>query len=220
MGGIRKIDNIVLIRLSEMDSNIYLIDDTVIDSGTGFNFTRLFQALKILKTDVKSIKHIINTHGHFDHIGGNGYFFDANIAIHEADADIVENGDAEKSYADFYDGKLSPREVMTRLKEGDMVKADAMDLEVIHTPGHTPGSICLYDSKSKTLFTGDTIFCDGIGRTDMPGGNEEQLKASIDRLASLEVRRLLPGHGDAVVLDSPKTVADVMSSAPSTEEED
>ena len=219
MGGIRKIDGVILIRLSDLDSNIYLLDDTVIDSGTGFNFTRLFQALKLLKVDIKQIKHIINTHGHFDHIGGNGYFIDADVAIHEADADIVEKGDAKKSYADFYDGKLRPKEVTRRLKEGDKIKADAMDLEVLHTPGHTPGSICLYDRKSKTLFTGDTVFCDGIGRTDMPGGDDAQLRKSLDRLSSMEVMRLFPGHGDVVVLNSPKSVADIMASAPDVEPE-
>jgi glyoxylase-like metal-dependent hydrolase (beta-lactamase superfamily II) len=218
MGGIRKIGNIVVIRLSDLDSNIYLAGDTVIDSGTGFNFTRLFQALKILNVDVKDIKHIINTHGHFDHIGGNGYFINADIAIHEADAEIVEKADVKGSYADFYDGKLHPREVKIRLKNGDKVRADAMDLEVIHTPGHTPGSICLYEKSSGTLFTGDTVFCDGIGRTDMPGGNDQELKSSIDKIASLQVKRLLPGHGDVVILDSPKTVADIMSSAPSEED--
>ncbi|MCK4714993.1 MAG: MBL fold metallo-hydrolase, partial [Candidatus Aenigmarchaeota archaeon] len=112
-------------------------------------------------------------------------------------------------------------EVGRRLKEGDAVRADDMGFEVMHTPGHTPGSICLYDRKSKTLITGDTIFSDGVGRTDMPGGNEEQLKESIDKLASLEVRRLLPGHGDALVCDSPRTVADIMSGpSESGEEED
>lgn len=221
MGGVRKIGNVVVIRLSDIDSNIYMIGDTVIDSGTGFNFTRLYQAFKLLKIDLKDIRHIVNTHGHFDHIGGNGYFINADVSIHEADADIVEKGDDKKSYAEFFDGKLKPNEVGRRLKEGDAVRADDMGFEVMHTPGHTPGSICLYDRKSKTLITGDTIFSDGVGRTDMPGGNEEQLKESIDKLASLEVRRLLPGHGDALVCDSPRTVADIMSGpSESGEEED
>ncbi len=220
MGGIRKIGNIIMIRLSDLDSNIYLIEDTVIDAGTGFNFTRLYQALKILKKDVKEVKHIINTHGHFDHIGGNGYFIEADIAIHEKDADVVEKGDIRMSYADFYDGKLNARSVARRLREGDEVKADAMSMEVIHTPGHTPGSICLYDRNSQTLFSGDTVFCDGVGRTDMPGGDEQNLKASIDRLAGLRVRRLLPGHGEVVCLDEPKTVAEIMTSAPQPAEEE
>ena len=179
MGGIKKIGNIVLIQLSDIDSNIYIIGDTVIDAGTGFNFTRLYQLLKMLKIDLKDIKHVVNTHCHFDHTGGNGYFIDADVAIHDADAEVVEKGDIKLSYADFFDGRLNPREVKTRLKEGDVVSTGDMELEVIHTPGHTQGSICLYDKKSGTLFTGDTVFADGIGRTDM---QEEMMSTSRPRL--------------------------------------
>jgi len=220
MGGIKKMGNVTLIQLSDIDSNIYVMGDTVIDSGTGFSFTRLYQLLKTMKIELKDIKHIVNTHGHFDHIGGNGYFIEADIAIHDADADIVEKGDTKMSYADFFDGRLKPREVRTRLKEGDVVSAGGMELEVIHTPGHTPGSICLYDRKSGTLFTGDTVFSDGIGRTDMPGGNDEHLQASLDKISSLQVKRLLPGHGEAVVLGPPKTLGEIMSSPTAPEEED
>ncbi len=220
MGGIKRMDNVTLIQLSDIDSNIYIMGDTVIDSGTGFNFTRLYQLLKMLKIEFKDIKHIINTHGHFDHIGGNGYFIEADVAIHDADADIVEKGDVKMSYADFFDGKLKPKEVKTRLREGDVVSAGGMELEVIHTPGHTSGSICLYDRKSGTLFTGDTVFSDGIGRSDMPGGNDGHLQASLERISKLQVRRLLPGHGETVILDSPKTVKEIMSNPPVAGEEE
>jgi hydroxyacylglutathione hydrolase len=212
MGGIRLMGDIILINLSEIDSNIYLIGDTVIDSGTGFNFTRLYQVLKMLKVRLKDINNIINTHSHFDHIGGNGYFIDARVAIHESDADVVEKGDMKLSYADYFDGKLTPRKVDTRLKEGDTVNAGPFELEVIHTPGHTPGSVCLYDKKSGTLFSGDTVFSDGVGRTDMPGGNERKLRESLEKLSSFEVRRLLPGHGEPLILDSPRTLGEIMSS--------
>ena len=220
MGGIKKLGNIVLIQLSDIDSNIYILGDTVIDAGTGFNFTRMYQLFKILKVDLKDIKHVVNTHGHFDHVGGNGYFIDADVAIHEADAEIVEKGDVEKSYADFFDGKLNPRPVNKRLKEGDTISAGGMELEVIHTPGHTPGSICLYEKKSGTLFTGDTVFSDGIGRTDMPGGNDEHLQASLDKISPFSVKRLLPGHGDPVTLAATKTLGNIMANPPQAAPED
>ncbi len=211
MGGLRRVGDVVVIRLSDLDSNIYMIGDTVIDCGTGFNFTRLYQALKILKMDFKDIKTIINTHGHFDHVGGNGYFVNAKVSIHEKDAGILEKGDEKLSAADYYDGKLSPKEVETKLKEGDMVQAGSMELEVIHTPGHTAGSICLYDKKSGTLFSGDTFFSDGVGRTDMAGGDEKELQKSLQKVSELKFKRLFPGHGEPLISEEEKTVADILS---------
>ena len=198
-------NNIVLLKLSDSDSNIYIIDDAAIDSGTGFNFSRLYTLLKVLKKSVADIKQVINTHGHFDHIGGNGYFINAKIAIHENDADIIETGDIERSVADFFDGKLKPRTVDMKLKEGDVLNIGGMELEVIHTPGHTPGSICLYNRKDGILFTGDTIFANGVGRTDLPGGDPNALRESIEKLKKLDVKIILPGHGEPV-LENAKNV--------------
>ena len=198
-------NNIVLLKLSDSDSNIYIIDDVAIDSGTGFNFSRLYTLLKVLKKSVADIKQVINTHGHFDHIGGNGYFINAKVAIHENDADIIETGDIERSVADFFDGKLKPRTVDMKLKEGDVLNIGGMELEVIHTPGHTPGSICLYNRKDGILFTGDTIFANGVGRTDLPGGDPNALRESIEKLKKLDVKIILPGHGEPV-LENAKNV--------------
>ncbi len=198
-------NNIVLLKLSDSDSNIYIIDDVAVDSGTGFNFSRLYTLLKVLKKSVADIKQVINTHGHFDHIGGNGYFINAKVAIHENDADIIETGDIERSVADFFDGKLKPRTVDMKLKEGDVLNIGGMELEVIHTPGHTPGSICLYNRKDGILFTGDTIFANGVGRTDLPGGDPNALRESIEKLKKLDVKIILPGHGEPV-LENAKNV--------------
>lgn len=195
---IRKFGDIILMQLSDIDSNIYLLGDTVIDAGTGFNFTRLKTFLNALKLNLESVKHIVNTHGHFDHIGGNGYFYEADVAIHEADAHIIEQGDVTASYADFFDGKLRPRPVEKKLKEGDVITLNGDSYRIIHTPGHTPGSVCLYGEDKGILFSGDTIFSDGVGRTDMPGGNDDQLAQSMEKLSGLEVNKLFPGHGDPI----------------------
>lgn len=194
--GLVKIGDITLIQLSDVDSNIYLIGDTIIDSGTGFNFMRLHSVLKMQNTDLDKIKQVINTHGHFDHIGGNGYFYNAKIAIHEKEAPIVENADAEKSNVNFFAGELKPRRVDRKLKEGDLV---ANGLKVIHTPGHSPGSICLYDEKKKILFSGDTVFSDGVGRTDLTGGDPQALGESLEKLSKLKIEKILPGHGEPVL---------------------
>ena len=83
------------------------------------------------------------------------------------------------------------------LKEGD-ISINNVDLKIIHTPGHSPGSISLYLPEKKLLFTGDLVFKGGIGRTDLPGGNGSLLKESIKRLSELEFEWLLPGHGDII----------------------
>ena len=206
---IKRIGDIVLIQLSDIDSNIYILGDTVIDSGTGFNFTRLRDILRVLKKEMKDISMVINTHGHFDHVGGNGYFLNAKVAIHEADAGILEKADAELSNADFFDGRIYPRKPDRVLKEGDRLNPDKVELEVIHTPGHTAGSICLYDRKRKLLFSGDTVFKDGIGRTDLPGGDIEALEKSLQKLSKLDVEQILPGHGEPVLKGGKKILESI-----------
>jgi len=78
------------------------------------------------------------------------------------------------------------------------LKIGNLNFEVIHTPGHSPGSVCLYWPDRKTLFTGDVVFNQGVGRTDLPGGDGEKLKESIRKISRLDVDYLLTGHGDIV----------------------
>ena len=209
---IKKIGDIALIQLSDIDSNIYIHGNTAIDAGTGFNFTRLMMLLRVLKKSLGDFKQVINTHGHFDHIGGNGYFLNAKVAIHEADAPILEKGDEKISMADFFDGKLKARKPDIILKDGDIVDVNGMECQVIHTPGHTPGSICLYEPKGKILFSGDTLFADGVGRTDTPGGDPDVLAESLRKLAKLDVDKILPGHGEPVLKDGNKVIEDILKS--------
>ena len=201
-------DGIILVTLSDLDSNIYLLGDVVIDTGTGFNFTRLYDILKRLGKGFDSFKLIINTHCHFDHIGGNGYFYNAKVAMHEKDAVYVENGDREMTEADFFDGKLNHTKVDIKLKDADEIAG----LRVIHTPGHTPGSICLYDESKKILFTGDTVFADGVGRTDLKGGDEKEMEKSLEKLSRLEIEKILPGHGEPVLKNAKSVFKNICAS--------
>lgn len=208
----KKVGDIVLINLSDIDSNIYIIDDVAIDSGTGFNFTRLMTLLGMQKKKLDDIKQVINTHEHFDHIGGNGYFTNAEILIHEDGAPVIEEGDVEISRADFFDGKIHKRSVDKKLKDGDKIKIGKRKFKVIHTPGHTPGSICLYCKKDKLLISGDTLFADGVGVTDVPGGDPDALEKSLAKLAKLDVKMILPGHGDIVEKGGSKVIKEIISS--------
>jgi len=207
---VKKINSrITMIRLSDLDSNIYLLNgDTVIDSGTGSNFVRLYEIFKKMKLDFDNIKNIVNTHMHWDHIGGNGFFKNAKIHIHEKDSNVLEKGDPEMSNAMYFNGNMHTMKVERKLKEGDEV----FGFKVLHTPGHTPGSICLFDPKDKILISGDTIFADGVGRTDLSGGNENDLNKSIEKLSNLKVETILPGHGEPVLKSGSKAINNIISS--------
>lgn len=196
MPPLRRIGDVVLIQLSSSDSNIYLLGDTVIDAGTGLNFTRLRDILKVVKIDFKDFKQVVCTHGHFDHVGGAGYFINAQIMVHKGDAPIVESGDNDLAVSEFFDGQLHPKPVHVKLDDGDIIRTSIGDLEVIATPGHTHGSICLYDKARQHLFSGDTVFEHAIGRFDFPNSNVEAMRASLDRLAKLPVKQVFPGHGN------------------------
>lgn len=204
---IKKLGDVVLIQLSDMDSNIYIIGDTVIDSGTGLNFTRMQDMLRVMGKKLDGFRQVINTHEHFDHIGGNGFFFGAKIAAHPEAAEVIENADAEMSLVEFFDGNLKPKKVDFKVKEGEKIDAGGLSLEIIYTPGHTPGSICLYDRKTATLFSGDTVFADGVGRTDTPGGDAAALQASLEKLANLKIERILPGHGRTIEKGGSKIIS-------------
>jgi len=173
------------------DSNIYLIDnELLIDTGTG----RMFSDIKKEMGSV-GVRLIVNTHYHFDHTGGNKKFRDwlgAEIAAHYSDKGRLESGSTlAESFGDM------PRIVTVdkALKNGSVLRTKNFAFEVIHTPGHSPGSICLYEKKNKILLSGDTLFSDGSGRTDLPDGSSEQMKKSLEKLSQLEIKYLFPGHG-------------------------
>ena len=218
--GVKKIGEIVMIQLADIDSNVYLIGDTVIDTGTGFNFTRLRDVLRVFKMPMDTVKRIINTHYHFDHIGGNGYFTGAEIWIHEADSSVLENGDPETSVAEFFGGKMHKMKISRKLKDGDKIVLGSSEFEIVHVPGHTPGSICLYDKKQKLLITGDTVFSNGIGRSDLEGGDFEQLKKSLEKLSKMDIQKILPGHGPVVEKDGAKLIASLLKVAKPPSDDD
>lgn len=142
------------------------------------------------------IKYIINTHGHFDHILANKEVVkatEAPLAIHCADAPMLTKGGGAFFFGII--GKASPpADIM--LDESQVLTMGKIELKVLHTPGHSPGSICLYNEEEGVLFDGDVLFNMGIGRTDLPGGNYSVLMDSIQRLLALpDETTVYPGHG-------------------------
>ena len=125
-----------------------------------------------------SIKWIINTHGHWDHTGGNESIMKktgAGLLVHEEDASMIES--VKGKVISHYNGKKTFPETVAFVKDGDIIEAGSVKLKVLHTPGHSKGSICLYTDGN--VFTGDTLFTEGMGRTDLRGGSETEIMNSI-----------------------------------------
>jgi glyoxylase-like metal-dependent hydrolase (beta-lactamase superfamily II) len=141
-----------------------------------------------------TLKLIVSTHGHWDHIGDNAAVADetgARIAVHSLDRDRLT--DPQPLWAPF---EIPPSVPAVELAEGGVIRFGGLRLEVLHTPGHTAGSVCLLSPHDGLLFSGDTLFAGGWGRVDLPGGDPAQMVESLVRLGSLdEPLRVLPGHG-------------------------
>ncbi|MDD2850638.1 MAG: MBL fold metallo-hydrolase [Desulfuromonadaceae bacterium] len=163
--------------------------------------------VSVVKRHGLKIHLIINTHGHFDHIGGNSQTvtaFAARLLIHKADiAMLSRSAEVARNYG--LHGENSP-EADDYLIDGMEIVFGTHRLEVLHTPGHTQGGCCLYFEDAGKVITGDTLFADSIGRTDLPGGSHEQLLLSIrTKLFNLpDTVIVYPGHGPETTIGHEK----------------
>jgi glyoxylase-like metal-dependent hydrolase (beta-lactamase superfamily II) len=202
------------------DSHVYVIgipdsgDLSIIDAGLMGKGKYKMGAVRKLGIDLADIKRMIMTHTHLDHIGCLREIMEevphAELWIHEAEAEPLEQGDERGVYGMemfrtmcMSQYNLKPGafkfDVTKKLQGGEKLEIGGMSWEVLHIPGHSAGSIALYQPESKVLIPGDTVYADyAIGRFDLHGADGSELSRSLMRLAELHVDVLLPGHNRIV----------------------
>jgi len=157
-----------------------------------------------------TLKLIVSTHRHWDHIGDNAAVVDqtgAQLAAHTLDRHGLERPDpASAPFA------IPPSVPAVELAEGSEIRFGELRLEVLHTPGHTEGSVCLLAAGERLLLTGDTLFAGGWGRTDLAGGSDDQMVDSLARLSALPTDlRVLPGHGAQSTIERERPWLDLVA---------
>lgn len=180
-----------------LETNCYIVEDEkskeaiVIDPGDEAEKILNFLAIHPLK-----VRYIVITHGHWDHVGANWELKEktkALILIHELDVPMLSITNSPK--ADRY------------LVDKDRIDIGDLSFSVLHTPGHTPGGICLYNEKEKVLFSGDTLFAGTCGRTDLPYSSEREMEKSLKKLLKLPAEtKVYPGHGPSTTIGNEKSL--------------
>jgi hydroxyacylglutathione hydrolase len=184
------------IEVTSMSVFCYLIGDEISGDAAlidpAGDFDKIF-----IKVDEHHLRvtTLINTHGHWDHTSGNDFVINktgARLFIHPADAGNLKSI-STKILSRMIGGKGSPSPYQF-LNDGDIINIGEIELKVLHTPGHTEGSICIYTGGH--IFTGDTLFTEGMGRTDLGGGSEKKIMNSIRNiiLALPDSTKIWPGH--------------------------
>ncbi len=186
------------------DCNSYLIKDRIwvlVDVGTDQNAKRIADKISGMD-EIDRVKKIVLTHTHFDHAGGAaslGEMTGAEILVHPLEGRRISSGDFSVTLSDMFGRKMRGFE-WTPIDEGDTIETGTRSFITMHVPGHSEGSIGLFEEKSGSLIIGDTVFANGgIGRYDLPSSDGSKLRASIERLAKLKVENIYPGHGSEVI---------------------
>ena len=188
------------IPVGELGANCYVVTDghgaaAVIDPGDHADTIRA-----VLREEGVQRGSILLTHAHFDHIGAVNALADLGFPVYCHTLDCPALQDGRRNLSALFGVPLAPVTNAVGVEEGETIPVGELTFTVLHTAGHTVGSVCY--RLGDVLFAGDTLFCESIGRTDFPGGDVRAMRASLQRLAALDGNvRVYPGHGE------PTTVA-------------
>ncbi len=198
-----------------LQTNCYVIGDEETRQGAvidpGGHAERILSVVSQLGTQLGAelcVKYVIDTHAHFDHVLDNGRLMRRLTRLQDTPPELVVHAQAAPvlaagAGAAWFGFPSTPSPAPDRLvNEGDVLSLGQLSLQVLHTPGHSPGSISLYCAAEKALFSGDVLFRQGVGRPDLPGGDRATLMDSIrNRLFALpDDTRVYPGHGPSTTL--------------------
>lgn len=191
---------ITTLHLGGLATNCYILPcgdggAVVVDIGDGA--AKLMEKLQELQLSVKAV---LLTHGHYDHVAGVEEIrlaYHCPVYIHEADERMLRSGDANLAWQ-LTDKPFTPVQSYELLRDGDSLTIGDLTFRVMHTPGHTPGGVCYF--VDDLMFSGDTLFAGSIGRIDL-GGNAQDMRESLDKLGKLEGDyTIYPGHFDSSTL--------------------
>ena len=199
--------NIKVFVFNEIQENtVVLFDETkecvIIDAGCNSEIEQLQLSNYIVENGLKPVM-LLNTHGHFDHVMGNAYLarkYSLSPMMHRGDLNKVENA---VTYVSAFGLQMeNPPTPKTFLEDGQVLNFGNTEFKVIHTPGHSEGGVCFYFEKENLLVAGDTLFRGSIGRTDLPGGDYDELMQSIhNKLLTLPGEtRVICGHGPGTTI--------------------
>lgn len=201
--------NVKTLVVNQLQENCYIVSDetreaVIIDCGAYYEYERE-AVVRYVHDNGLTLRHLLCTHGHFDHVFGADTIhsvFGISPEVHAADRDFVE--DMDHQYRDMVGVPYPyPSVAASRLfADGDTITFGTHELTVIHTPGHSRGSVVFYCAAERMAFTGDTLFRMGYGRTDLPGGSWQQLQQSLRLLATTlpPETKVYPGHGPATTM--------------------
>lgn len=184
----------------ENNCNMYYFGDPLnilFDPGLVRHLDLRFENMRKDAIDIDSIEYVIATHSHPDHFEGCDYFMKKNtpVGMHRDEISFV-NEIGPKFFAMM--GMPFPQMSFKLVMDEGVLSIGDVNLDIYLTPGHSPGSICVYWKEKKALICGDLVFKESVGRVDFPGGDPKKLKESIEKIAALDVEYLLPGHMELI----------------------